>query len=128
MTHQTQQLQEERTAIKEAAEESQSRVEQLQRTQRVVASLSYTNEQHLSEELKRLKATEKKTPPSPSPANSRVSLMEPRSPIAQTPRQSISSNGTDPTKAAIDKEYLRNVLIQFFEHKDKRVSHLKPLI
>jgi len=36
MTAQTQQLQEERTAIKEAAEESQNRVEQLQRTQRVL--------------------------------------------------------------------------------------------
>jgi hypothetical protein len=35
MTAQTQQLHEERTAIKEAAEESQSRVEQLQRSQRV---------------------------------------------------------------------------------------------
>jgi hypothetical protein len=35
MTAQTRQLQEERMAIKEAAEESQSRVEQLQRSQRV---------------------------------------------------------------------------------------------
>ena len=34
----------------------------------------------------------------------------------------MSSNGTDPNKAAVDKEYLRNVLIQFFEHKDKRVT------
>jgi hypothetical protein len=53
--------------------------------------------------------------------------MEARSPVTHTPRQSISSNGTDPSKAAIDKEYLRNVLIQFFEHKDKRVSDLIPL-
>ena len=44
--------------------------------------------------------------------------------MSQTPRQSISSNGNDPSKAAIDKEYLRNVLVQFFEHKDKRVSDL----
>jgi hypothetical protein len=41
----------------------------------------------------------------------------------ETTRQSISSNGADPTKAAIDREYIRNVLVQFFEHKDKRVSH-----
>lgn len=34
----------------------------------------------------------------------------------------MSTNGSDPNKAAIDKEYLRNVLIQFFEHKDKRVT------
>jgi len=128
MTAQTQQLQEERTAIKAAAEESQSRVEQLQRTQRVFTMFYNTDKQHLSEELKRLKAAEKKTSPSPSPGNSRMSMMEPRSPVVQTPRPSISSNGTDPTKAAIDKEYLRNVLIQFFEHKDKRVSDLIFLI
>jgi hypothetical protein len=42
----------------------------------------------------------------------------------ETTRQSISSNGADPTKAAIDREYIRNVLVQFFEHKDKRVSHV----
>jgi hypothetical protein len=74
--------------------------------------------------LKRLKAAEKRTQPSPLPYDSRASLVESRSPISQTPRQSISSNGNDPSKAAIDKEYLRNVLIQFFEHKDKRVSDL----
>jgi len=111
MTAQTQQLQEERTAIKEAAEESQNRVEQLQRTQRVLTIIVML----------------KKAPSSPSPHDSRVSLMESRSPLAQTPRQSISLNGTDSSKAAIDKEYLRNVLIQFFEHKDKRVSHLTSL-
>jgi len=46
----------------------------------------------------------------------------------ETPRQSIStSNGTGSLKSAIDKEYLRNVLVQFFEHKDKRVSFLTNL-
>jgi hypothetical protein len=43
-TAQTQQLQQERNAIKEAAEESQIRVEQLQRTQRVVSLNSRTND------------------------------------------------------------------------------------
>jgi len=57
-----------------------------------------------------------------------MSLAEPRSafvqtPIVETPHQLISTrNGTDSFKAAIDKEYLRNVLVQFFEHKEKRVS------
>ena len=71
--------------------------------------------------MKRLKAAEKKAPTPPSPYDSRMSLVESRSP---TPQDSMSSNGTDPNKAAIDKEYLRNVLIQFFEHKDKRVTPL----
>ena len=35
-TAQAQQLQQERSALKEAAEESQTRVDQLQRTQRVI--------------------------------------------------------------------------------------------
>jgi len=62
-----------------------------------------------------------------------MSLAEPRSPsvrtpVVETPRQSISNrNGTDSSKAAIDKEYLRNVLVQFFEHKEKRVSFLRNL-
>ena len=65
---------------------------------------------------------------SPSPLDSRVSLVGPYSPsvhtlLVETPRQSFSAaNGTDSAKAAIDKEYLKNVLVQFFEHKDKRVS------
>jgi GRIP domain len=70
---------------------------------------------------------EKKTVSPSSPLGSRVSLTEPHSPsvhapLVETPRQSISTaNGTDSVKAAIDKEYLKNVLVQFFEHKDKRV-------
>lgn len=59
------------------------------------------------------------------PSTSRVSLTESRSHAAQASQQSISLNGgSDLNKAAIDKEYLRNVLIQFFEHKDKRVLNL----
>jgi GRIP domain len=70
---------------------------------------------------------EKKTVSPSSPLDSRVSLTEPNSPsvhtpFVETPRQSISTaNGTDSVKAAVDKEYLKNVLVQFFEHKDKRV-------
>lgn len=70
---------------------------------------------------------EKKTVSPPSPLDSRVNLAEPHSAsvhtaLLETPRQSISTvNGTETFKTAIDKEYLKNVLVQFFEHKDKRV-------
>ena len=43
-TTQTQQLQQERSALKEAAEESQIRVDQLQRTQRVILLFQRSDE------------------------------------------------------------------------------------
>jgi len=103
---QTRDLEKEKAELKRSVEESQSRIEKMQKTNRSMA-----------EEIRTMKKPNSTVPSSRSSIDSRVGSPAPRNPPLTKEM---------PTGTMVDYVYLKNVLLQFLEQKDK--NHQKQLI